>query len=216
MTVTRRGPVRVGAHMSIAGGLYQAVDRAEQVRATALQIFVKSARQWSAKPLAAEEIDRFRTRAERSGLQPYTLAHASYLINLASPGGVVRERSIRALRIELGRCAELGIPYLVLHPGSHLGAGEEIGLSRVTRALDRLLSKSSPRASRAVRVLLAVPSASRGASDACFLESSTSICIFSSRGASSSSTTTVFALRGIPACAKCSAPSARSGRHRAG
>ena len=125
MTVTRRGPARVGAHMSIAGGLYRAVDRAEQVRATALQIFVKSARQWSAKHLAAEEIDRFRTRAERSGLQPYTLAHGSYLINLASPCGAVRERSIRALRIELGRCAELGIPYLVLHPGSHLGAGEE-------------------------------------------------------------------------------------------
>jgi deoxyribonuclease-4 len=150
----------LGAHMSIAGGMSRAVDRAEQVRATALQVFVKSARQWDAKPLAPQEAEEFRRRLDDSGLSTHTLAHTSYLINLASPDRAMRERSIRALRDELGRCASLGVPYLVLHPGSHVGQGEERGLERVTSALDRILAPRRPSraavSGRPVTVLLEV------------------------------------------------------------
>jgi deoxyribonuclease-4 len=125
--------------MSISGGLHRAVDRAEAVRATALQVFVKSARQWTAKPLQVEEIDRFREALERGGLAPYTLAHASYLINIASADETLWRRSVAALRDELERCAALGIPFLVLHPGSHVGAGEEAGLRRAVRGVDQAL-----------------------------------------------------------------------------
>lgn len=125
--------------MSIAGGLPRAVDRARAVDATALQVFVKSSRQWAGKPLADEEAEVFRSRVAEAGLTRQTLAHAGYLINLASPDAAARRRSESALRDELERCERLGIPFLVIHPGSHLGSGEEAGLARVARLLDRLL-----------------------------------------------------------------------------
>jgi deoxyribonuclease-4 len=125
--------------MSIEGGMHRAVDRAESVAATALQVFVKSARQWAPKPLDAAEIDRFRERTAEQELARHTLAHSSYLINLASPERALRERSRRALADEVGRCEKLGIPYLVLHPGSHVGSGEGPGLRRVAEVLDRVL-----------------------------------------------------------------------------
>ena len=140
-----RHRARLGAHMSIAGGLCLALDRAREVDATALQIFVKSSRQWSAKPLGAAEAAEFREALEESGLRRFTTAHASYLINLASPRRDVRERSIRALADEVDRCGRLGVPALVLHPGSHLGAGEERGIDRVVRALDRVLGRGGAR-----------------------------------------------------------------------
>jgi deoxyribonuclease-4 len=124
--------------MSIAGGLPRAVERAEEVGATALQIFVKSASQWESRPLSDEEVREFRSRLRRSGLDHHTLAHASYLVNLASPDPRLWERSVRALAEELDRCRRLGIRYLVVHPGSHVGSGEEEGIERVARALDRL------------------------------------------------------------------------------
>jgi deoxyribonuclease-4 len=135
------GRARLGAHMSVDGGLHRAVERAERVGATALQIFVKSARQWRARRPGADQVRAFRERCEAAGLTPYTLAHAGYLINPAAPSPAVRERSVAALRDELARCDELGIPYLVLHPGSHVGAGEERGLQRAARALDRALDR---------------------------------------------------------------------------
>ena len=143
------GSLHLGAHMSIAGGFARSVDRAEQVEATALQLFVKSTRQWDARPINRDEAEAFRRRLDRSGLSPYTLAHSSYLINLATPDRSLRERSIRALRDEVERCAMLGIPHLVLHPGSHLGLGEQRGLERVTAALDRILAPRRPSRSTA-------------------------------------------------------------------
>jgi deoxyribonuclease-4 len=125
--------------MSIAGGLHKAIDRAEQIDATALQIFVRSARQWSVKPLAAGEIAKFRDRLEQSGMARFTMAHAAYLINIATPDPALWKRSVASLKVELARCAQLGIPYLILHPGSHVGTGEEAGLVRVAKALDRLM-----------------------------------------------------------------------------
>jgi len=129
--------------MSIAGGLYRAVDRAEQVDATALQIFVRNARQWGAKPLRAEDIEQFRSRLQESGLLRFTLAHAGYLINVASPDAALWKRSVADLKLELERCLQLGIPYLVFHPGSHVGSGEEAGLDKVVKAMDRLLPAST-------------------------------------------------------------------------
>jgi deoxyribonuclease-4 len=129
--------------MSIAGGLYRAVDRAEQVDATALQIFVRNARQWGAKPLQAEDIEQFRSRIQQSGLLHWTLAHAGYLINVASPDAALWKKSVAALKLELDFCLQLGIPYLVFHPGSHVGSGEEAGLDKVVKALDRLLPAAS-------------------------------------------------------------------------
>ncbi len=142
---------RLGAHMSISGGMHRSVERAAEVEAAALQLFVKSSRQWSAKPLKPSEIDAFRERISNRGLGPYTLAHATYLINLASPDGALWRRSVKALVLEVQRCAALGIPYLVVHPGSHVGSGEQAGLARVARALSRAAAASAQ-----VQVLLEV------------------------------------------------------------
>jgi deoxyribonuclease-4 len=127
--------------MSIAGGLHRAVDRAERVEATALQVFVKSSRQWSARPLDRAEVAAFRARTDERGLTPYTLAHSTYLINLASPDDELWRKSRDAFGSEIDRCRQLGIPYLVVHPGSHVGAGERAGMQRVARALRHALRR---------------------------------------------------------------------------
>ncbi len=142
----------MGAHMSIGGGMRRAVDRAIAVDATALQVFVKSARQWKPRPLDPDETAAFREAVAARDLQAHLLAHATYLINVASPDGQIRKRSVDALAVELDRCAALGIPWLVLHPGSHVGSGEEAGLKRVARAMDRVLEPRDD----AVKILLEI------------------------------------------------------------
>ena len=135
------GP-RLGAHMSIAGGLPQAIVRAQAVHATALQIFVKSSSQWAARPFAPGEVEAYREASREAGRDRHTLAHASYLINLASPDDALWEKSVAALRVELDRCDALGIPWLVVHPGAHVGSGVSCGIARVAEALHRVLPKS--------------------------------------------------------------------------
>jgi deoxyribonuclease-4 len=142
---------RLGAHMSIGGGLHRAIDRAGEVEATALQLFVKSSRRWSAKPLDPGEVDAFRAGSDERGLTSHTMAHSSYLLNLASPDELLWRRSRDAFFEEMARCARLGIPYLVVHPGSHVGHGEEAGMQRVGRALRQLLER---RGADGVTVLL--------------------------------------------------------------
>jgi deoxyribonuclease-4 len=129
------GPL-IGAHMSIAGGYDKAVERAQKVRARALQIFTKNASQWKGKPMALTAARAFRTAWERSGVDA-VVAHDSYLINLASPNRFLQERSIRAFADELLRCESLGVPALVTHPGAHMGAGAVEGCDRVAESLDR-------------------------------------------------------------------------------
>lgn len=131
------GP-RLGAHMSIAGGMPRAVERAVAVDSGALQVFVKSSNQWAARPFTPGEVDAFRRDAREAGLERHLVAHASYLINLASPDDGLWERSVESFGVELDRCAELGIPCLVVHPGSPKESGREAGIARVARALDRL------------------------------------------------------------------------------
>ncbi len=135
------GP-RLGAHMSIAGGLPQAIVRARAVEATALQVFVKSSNQWAARPFAPGEVEAYREASRDAGLDRHTLAHASYLINLASPDDALWEKSIAAIRVELDRCDALGIPWLVVHPGAHVGSGVPSGIARVAEALHRTLPQT--------------------------------------------------------------------------
>ncbi len=153
-----RGAPPLGAHMSIAGGMPRAVERAVSVGATALQVFVKSSNQWAARAFGKGEPEAFRRAAEDAGLARHTVAHASYLINIASPDEALRERSVEALAVEVERCAELGIPSLVLHPGSPKDSGAEAGIARVAHCLDRVLGATGEagRRRRGVAILLEV------------------------------------------------------------
>jgi deoxyribonuclease-4 len=126
----------LGAHMSISGGVDKAILRGQEVGCEAIQIFTRSPRQWRARVLEDEEIARFRRTQDETGIDP-VIAHDCYLINLASPEDELWQRSLIVFLEELGHCQNLGIPYLVLHPGSHVGAGEDAGLERVVAALDR-------------------------------------------------------------------------------
>ncbi len=139
----------LGAHLSIAGGVSQAFDRAVELDCNAMQIFTKNASQWRSKPLPAEEITAFTNAWQDSAVLSVT-AHDSYLINLAAPEGDKRSRSLEAFVDEMDRCAVLGIPDLVMHPGAHLGAGEETGLQRIAEAL-RSIFAAAP---HQVRILL--------------------------------------------------------------
>jgi deoxyribonuclease-4 len=129
---------RIGAHLSIAGGLPRAVDRAEASRCEALQIFTKSAGQWRARPLPPEEIARFRRRVEETGIRP-VVAHNSYLINIAAASPVLRARSLAALGEELDRAEALGLDGLVMHPGSHTTGTPEEGLRLIGDGIAALL-----------------------------------------------------------------------------
>jgi len=129
----------LGAHVSVAGGVATAFGRAAELGCDAIQIFVKNANQWRASPLEEAEAAAFRT-AHAAGRVGAVLAHASYLINLAATDPQVLALSLQALADELERCGRLGIAGLVLHPGAHLGAGEEAGLDRAAAALDRTLA----------------------------------------------------------------------------
>ena len=138
MRMPKKGKrMRLGAHMSISGGLEKAVMRAQAVGCEALQIFTKNSNQWKAKPLTPSEIAAFRDACEAAEIGP-VIAHSAYLINLAAPDEALYDRSIQAFLDELQRCDLLGIPYLVVHPGAHMGAGEEQGLKRVAAAIDRI------------------------------------------------------------------------------
>lgn len=129
---------RLGAHLSIAGGLPRAVDRAEASRCEALQIFTKSAGQWRARPLPRDEIVRFRQRVEESGIRP-VIAHNSYLINLAAANPALRAQSIAALGEEMDRAEALGLDGLVMHPGSYTTGDEAGGLRLIADGLRGLL-----------------------------------------------------------------------------
>lgn len=130
---------RFGAHLSIAGGMPRAVDRAVATGCDGLQIFTKSTGQWRARVIEREEAVAFRRKADAAGLTP-RLAHASYLINLASIDLALRERSVASLGEELDRAELLGLDGLVLHPGASTGTTEEHGLALVADAARTVLA----------------------------------------------------------------------------
>jgi deoxyribonuclease-4 len=125
-----------GSHLSIAGGLHLALLEAERLQFDTVQVFTKNQQQWKCKPLTADAIEPWKTHCKRLGFRQ-TVSHDSYLINLASPDDRLWNASIDLFIEELSRCALLGIPYLVTHPGAHVGSGEEAGLRRVAAGLDR-------------------------------------------------------------------------------
>jgi len=130
----------LGAHMSIAGGVHRAIERACSIECTAMQIFVKNNMQWFARPFRREEIKVFREHAQRPELA-VVFAHANYLINLAATNPQFHANSVRALSEELERADQLGLPFIVLHPGAHMNAGEEAGLAKIIAALDRIFAR---------------------------------------------------------------------------
>ncbi len=129
----------LGAHMSIGGGLHVAIERSCSINCTAMQIFVKNNMQWFARPLANQEIAAFLNHTQRAELK-FVFAHANYLINPAATNPQFHANSLRALSEELTRADQLELPFLVLHPGAHLGAGEEAGLIKVVESIDRVLA----------------------------------------------------------------------------
>src|SRR6478672_3083735 len=132
--------ILLGAHMSIHGGVSLAIERARSIRCTAMQMFVKNNMQWFARTLTREEIRAFLNHVQRGELLS-VFGHANYLINLATTNPQFHANSIRALAEELVRADQLELPFFVLHPGAHLGAGEEAGLEKVADSVDEVFQK---------------------------------------------------------------------------
>lgn len=123
--------------MSIAGGVGNALLDGKKVDCDIVQIFTKSSRQWAARPYSKEEIDRFFHNQKETGITT-VIAHDSYLLNLGSPDGGLRKKSVHAFIDELERCEALSIPLLIAHPGAHMGAGEKEGIKTIAGSLSEI------------------------------------------------------------------------------
>jgi len=145
------GSMKLGAHVSAAGGVGNAPGNAEAIGAECFQLFTRNQNRWSSKPIAGAQVERYRAELMRTGVGP-VLAHDSYLINLATDDPEKLARSTVAFGDEILRADLLGIPYLVAHPGSHLGDGVATGLRRFARNLDVCLEAAGP--SSRVEILL--------------------------------------------------------------
>jgi deoxyribonuclease IV len=132
-----------GAHMSIAGGLFRAFERGQTAGCRTIQIFLKNSNHWRAKPITAEDRILFLRQWKESGISP-VMAHASYLINLASPDAALYRKSLDALIEEMRRANTLEISWLICHPGAHKGAGLKPGIIRIAEALTRALEIVEP------------------------------------------------------------------------
>ena len=128
--------------MSVAGGFFRAVDRAAKSSCDCVQIFTKNNNQWRAKPLTQDDVDKFKEALARQPVG-HPLSHASYLINLASPDSALRKRSIEALVVELQRAGQLGIPWVVFHPGAYVSSSEAEGLRAISNALDQVHAETT-------------------------------------------------------------------------
>jgi deoxyribonuclease-4 len=134
--------ILLGAHMSIAGGVDKAIERGAALSCTAIQLFTKNANQWKGRPFEKEEIERFAALRKVSNIFRI-LAHNAYLINLASANNSLRVKSINALIDEMGRCMALSIPCIIIHPGAHLGAGEDEGIKNIINSLNIIMDKTN-------------------------------------------------------------------------
>ena len=130
----------LGAHMSIAGGLHKAVERAVAAGCGTLQIFTRSSNQWKGKPVSDADAELFRSTFAASGLHE-VISHDIYLINLAAPPGETRDKSLSTFADEMATCARLGIHKIVMHPGSHTSDTPEVGLQRVIEGFDQLFNE---------------------------------------------------------------------------
>jgi deoxyribonuclease-4 len=127
----------LGAHMSVAGGVDLAIGRAVAFGMDSCQIFTKNANQWAAKPLDPKVVERWLEQQQTAGVTKF-VAHDSYLINIGTSADELWDKSRNALQIELDRCDQLNVPYLVSHPGAHVGAGVDTGIARVAEAVNRI------------------------------------------------------------------------------
>ncbi|BCG45589.1 Endonuclease IV [Citrifermentans bremense] len=130
----------LGAHVSIAGGIHNAVDRGVSSGCGVIQIFTQNSNQWKGKAVSPADAKLFRDKLDASGIS-HVVSHDIYLINLAAAPGEVKDKSLIAFREEMQRCAALGIKKIVMHPGSHNGDGEETGIRRICEAFDQLLAE---------------------------------------------------------------------------
>jgi deoxyribonuclease-4 len=125
----------LGAHMSVAGGLSSAFERAQSIGIGTMQIFAKNQNRWQQKPAAPEEVERWFKAQTETGIAPI-VSHAAYLINLGTANDELWQKSVAALADELARAEQLALLGVVFHPGAHMGAGEEAGLARIVAGLD--------------------------------------------------------------------------------
>ena len=130
--------MQIGCHVSASGSIDKSVDNAVERNCSAFQIFTRSPRSWHAKDLTKEVIDAFKSKLKDSKIDRFAIcAHMPYLPNLATPKDDAFEKSVNTLISEVERCAQLGIPYLVTHLGSHLGTGEEAGIKKLVEGLTK-------------------------------------------------------------------------------
>jgi len=131
----------LGAHVSISGGVYKAPERGEKLGCESIQIFSKNQMQWKAKPLTPGDSQKFKEELRKTHIKEVVI-HDSYLINLGSPDEEKLKKSRDAFLDEMVRAEILGVKYLVFHPGSHMGKGEEIGLKLIAESLNILIDKA--------------------------------------------------------------------------
>ncbi|NUL83554.1 MAG: deoxyribonuclease IV [Armatimonadetes bacterium] len=130
----------LGAHMPTAGGVHKALYSGKAIGCTSVQIFTASPRQWKSNPLSDEAIEAWKAGQQETGIQS-TVSHAAYLINLAATDEAVWRQSYDAYLQELHRCCQLGVRYAVVHMGSHLGQGEDVGIDRLIETFKLLLEE---------------------------------------------------------------------------
>ncbi|MFG0328865.1 MAG: deoxyribonuclease IV [Phycisphaerales bacterium] len=131
----------LGSHLSVAGGLHHALIEAKRLKMETVQVFTKNQRQWKARPLDEESIRLWLVEKHALGWTA-VVSHASYLINLASPDDTIWRKSIDAMVDEIERATRLEIPGVVVHPGSHRGAGEAVGIARIVAAIDEIIERT--------------------------------------------------------------------------
>ena len=127
--------------MSVSGGIHTAFERGMRIGCTTMQVFVKNANRWEGKPLTGEDIENYKSARAKARINP-VVAHGAYLINLAAVSPVTLRRSRLALEDELGRCEALGILGLIVHPGAHMGAGEEEGIARIAESINSVHART--------------------------------------------------------------------------
>lgn len=146
--------IRVGFHVSIAGGISNSIDNAKKIGCTAFQIFSRNPRGWTAKPLALDDIKLFQQKLKASGIgKSSVIVHMPYLPNLSGLEGESYKKSIETLAEEMQRCSMLSIPYLVIHLGSHMGKGSKSGIDQLINAINTARDKSKTQNSEPVVLL---------------------------------------------------------------
>ncbi len=139
-----KNDINIGSHLSISGGLSNAIDRAMELKLSSLQIFSGNPRGWTMKPLKQDEIDKFKNKRSNSSIK-VVVVHAPYLINIATDDKSIYNKSFNALKDDLKRTDNIGAEYYVFHPGNHKGIGTERGIENISQTLNRIIKDISPR-----------------------------------------------------------------------